>query len=51
VNRRIYVRLGASQVEALVRLAETQKRHPADQAALILERALARQTKKEVAAK
>lgn len=44
--RRIYVRLDRPQVEALVRLAEAQKRHPSDQAAYMIERELARHTSK-----
>ena len=45
---RIYVRLTDQQAEALVRIAEAQKRHPSDQAALYVERALTRRTPKEV---
>jgi hypothetical protein len=38
--RRVYVRLDPAQVNALVRIAEAERRHPADQAALYIERAL-----------
>jgi hypothetical protein len=37
---RIYVRLTDQQAETLVRIAEAQKRHPSDQAALYVERGL-----------
>jgi hypothetical protein len=40
MNKRIYVRLDQSHVQQLVRIAEAERRHPADQAALMLERAL-----------
>jgi hypothetical protein len=38
--RRVYVRLNESAIDVLVRLAETERRHPAAQAGLMLERAL-----------
>lgn len=44
--RRIYVRLDRPQIEALVRLAERQKRHPADTAAILLDRELRRRSPK-----
>ncbi len=36
MNRRVYVRLDQPRVDALVRLAEAQRRHPSDQAAVLL---------------
>ena len=36
MNRRVYVRLDQPRVEALVRLAEVERRHPSDQAAVLL---------------
>jgi hypothetical protein len=38
--RRIYVRLTDPTLAALVRAAEAERRHPSDQAALLIERAL-----------
>ena len=38
--QRIYVRLSQPVIQALVRLAEVERRRPADQAALLIERAL-----------
>ena len=43
--RRIYVRLNPTQVEALVRISEAERRHPSDQAAVMLDRVLADQAK------
>lgn len=53
--RRVYVRLDQPHVEAIVRLAEAERRDPADQAALllapVLDRLLKQQAKQqEVAA-
>jgi len=39
--RRIYVRLDQTQAQHLATIAERERRHPADQAAMLLERALA----------
>ena len=39
--RRVYVRLSPEYVETIVRLAERERRDPADQAGLLLERQLA----------
>jgi hypothetical protein len=39
--RRMYVRLDRREIEALVRLSQAERRHPADQAALLIARALA----------
>jgi hypothetical protein len=39
--RRIYVRLSPSQAEQVRRIAEDQRRHPSDQAAILIEHALA----------
>ena len=44
---KVYVKLAPAAATTLLRLAEVEKRHPSDQAALILERALARRTPKE----
>ena len=38
--RRIYVRLKPTQVDTPVRLAKAERRHPSDQAALLLEQVL-----------
>lgn len=35
--RRIYIRLTKDQADAMTRIAEAERRHPADQAALMLE--------------
>lgn len=40
MNQRIYVRLDRALVAELVRIAEAQRRHPSDQAALYIEHAL-----------
>ena len=40
--RRVYVRVRPETVEQIVQLAERERRDPADQAALLIERALAR---------
>lgn len=40
--RRIYVRLDRQQAEALTQLAVSERRHPADQAAVLLTPVLAR---------
>jgi len=54
VNRRIYVRLDQPRVDALVQLAESERRHPSDQAAELLapviDRLLKRQTDTKEAA-
>jgi hypothetical protein len=34
--RRIFVRLDRDQAEALVKLAEAERRHPSDQAAILV---------------
>jgi hypothetical protein len=36
----MYVRLRPAEIEALVRLARTERRHPADQAAMLIVRGL-----------
>lgn len=41
--RKVYVKLTEPARDALVQLALAERRHPADQAALMLERELARQ--------
>jgi len=50
MNQRIYVRLDRTQVAELVRVAEAQKRHPSDQAALFIEDALAQRAAKDTEA-
>ena len=47
LTMKVYVKLAPAAATTLLRLAEVEKRHPSDQAALILERALARRTPKE----
>jgi hypothetical protein len=42
MDRRVYVRLSRSEVEALVRLASQERRHPADQGAVLLSESLKR---------
>jgi len=46
VNK-IYVRLTPTAREALVQQAVAERRHPSDQAALMLERALAQQIRRK----
>jgi hypothetical protein len=42
MSRRVYIRLNRSEVDALSKLAELERRHPADQGALLLTEALKR---------
>jgi hypothetical protein len=44
--QKVFVRLSPEARAALIRLAEEERRRPADQAALIIEHALAKQTDK-----
>ena len=43
--QRIYAKLTPAQVEAVVRIAEAERRHPSDQIAILVERALVEQAK------
>lgn len=38
--RKVYVRLAPNEVAALVQMAQTERRHPSDQAGLLISKAL-----------
>ena len=42
MSRRVYIRLNRTEVDALSKLAEQERRHPADQGAILLTEALKR---------
>ena len=42
MSRRVYIRLNRTEVDALSKLAEQERRHPADQGAVLLTEALKR---------
>lgn len=47
MDRSVYIRLSGWAADALVRLAQQERRHPKDQARVLLERALARHAARE----